>query len=297
MTGSAHQSPTADELRVFREEAAEAARLGGGELRRLFGAGVESRFKSSGRDFVTEADLASERRILTFLEERHPDHGWQSEEAGIRAGASPYRWVIDPLDGTSNYAHGYPHFCVSVALLHHERSVAGAIYDPLRDECFSAAEGQGAGLDGRSVRVSTITTLERALVSTGFPYEPPERRAAIADLTARAIERVQMLRRSGSAALDLCYVASGRSEAHWEFYLNLHDVAAGLLIVREAGGVALELTYPAWPVGHLAANGPAIGDAVLELIRQHFGAVETREPSPLAGRGSSTDSAPGQAHV
>ncbi|MGH2599809.1 MAG: inositol monophosphatase family protein, partial [Dehalococcoidia bacterium] len=230
-------------------------------------------------------------------EERHADHGWQSEEAGTRAGASPFRWVIDPLDGTSNYAHGYPHFSVSVALLHHERSVAGAVYDPLRDECFSAAEGQGAALNGRSVRVSTIVTLDRALVSTGFPYEPPERRAAIADLTARAIERVQMLRRSGSAALDLCYVAAGRSEAHWEFYLNLHDVAAGLLIVREAGGVALELMYPRWPVGHLAANGPPIQDAVLELIRQHFGPVETREPSPLAGRGSSTDSTPDQARI
>lgn len=271
------------ELRPLREEAAEAARLGGAELRALFGEAVESRFKTSGRDFVTAADLASEQRVLTFIEERHPEHGWQSEEAGMRASSSPYRWVIDPLDGTSNYAHGYPHFCVSVALLYHGRSVVGAIYDPLRDECFDAAEGQGAALNGRPISVSPIATLDRALVSTGFPYEPPERRSAIADLTARAIERVQMLRRSGSAALDLSYVAAGRSEAHWEFYLSLHDVAAGLLLVREAGGSAAEMLYPEWPVGHLAANGPAIADAVRELIGEHFGIVSIREPLALKG--------------
>lgn len=252
----------------------------------MFGRTIESRFKSSGRDFVTAADLASEKRILAFIEDRHSEHGWQSEEAGTREAPSPYRWVIDPLDGTSNYAHGYPHFSVSVALLYHGRSVAGAIYDPQRDECFDAAEGQGAALNGSPIHVSPITTLDHALVSTGFPYEPPERRSVIADLTARAIERVQMLRRSGSAALDLSYVASGRAEAHWEFYLSLHDVAAGLLLVREAGGDAAEMLYPEWPTGHLAANGAAIADAVLGLIAEHFGTVSVREPQPLVGEDS-----------
>jgi myo-inositol-1(or 4)-monophosphatase len=281
--------PTAPELSpavlgALREEAAEAARLGGAELRRLFGTGVAHRFKSSGRDFVTEADLASERRILAFIEDRHPDHAWQSEEAGARAATdSPYRWVIDPLDGTSNFAHGYPHFGVSVAVLLDGRSVAGAVYDPLRDECFDAAVGQGAALNGTPVAVSAIASLDRALVSTGFPYEPPERRRAVADLTARAIERVQMLRRSGSAALDLCYVAAGRAEAHWEWGLNLHDIAAGLLLVREAGGAVAELAYPDWPIGHLAAANASIEAAVLDLIHEHFGAVTAGEASVLTG--------------
>lgn len=274
--------PTDSELRVLKEEAVEAARLGGRELRDMFGTPIESRFKSSARDFVTAADLASEKRILTFVEDQHPDHGWQSEEAGLREAASPYRWVIDPLDGSSNFAHGYPHFSVSVAVLWHNRSLAGAVYDPMRDECFDAAAGQGAMLNGQTVTVSDITTLDRALVSTGFPYAP-EGRAKVAELTARAIEAVQMLRRSGSAALDLAYVAGGRSEAHWEFDLNLHDVAAGLLLVREAGGYAAEMRYPNWPAGYLAANGPAIADAVHELIEQHFGAVLLDEPAALTG--------------
>ncbi len=235
MAGPTLTQPSPVALRVFREEAAEAARLGGAELRRLFGSGLESRFKTGERDIVTEADLASERRILAFLEERHPDHAWQSEEAGERAASSPFRWVIDPLDGTANFAHGYPHFSVSVALLHQGRSIAGAVYDPLRDECFDAAAGSGATLNGRPLAVSAITGLDRALVSTGFPYDPA-RRSATADLTARAIERVQMLRRSGSAALDLAYVAAGRLDGFWERPLAPWDIGAGSLLVEEAGG-------------------------------------------------------------
>lgn len=276
--------PLPDLLRTFREEAAEAARRGGAELRRLFGQGIGHRLKTSGRDLVTAADLASERAILTFVEERHPDHAWQSEEAGQRAiEGSPYRWVIDPLDGTSNFAHGYPHFAVSVALLFRDHSIAGAVYDPQRDECFDAAEGLGAALDGRPLHVSDIATLDRALVSTGFPYEPPAHRTAIADLTARAIERVQMMRRSGSAALDLAYVAAGRAEAHWEFYLSLHDIAAGLLLVREAGGDVVEMRYPEWPAGWIATNGTPIRDAVLGLIHEHFGPVITGPAAVLTG--------------
>src|SRR5215216_4423374 len=275
--------PSVEQVRAFREQAAEAARLGGAKLRRLFGTAVAQRFKSSGRDFVTEADLTSEKVLLAFIEEHHPDHAWLSEEAGQRAAsASPYRWVVDPLDGTANFAHGYPHFGVSVALLFEDRSIAGAVYDPLRDECVDGALGQGAALDGTPLAVSTIATLDRALVSTGFPYEPPERRSAVAALTARAIERVQMLRRSGSAALDLCYVASGRAEAHWEWGLNLHDVAAGLLLVQEAGGTVATLASPGWPEGHLAANGSAIREAVLALMREHFGPVEPCEARLLA---------------
>src|SRR3712207_1272513 len=118
--------PSPADLQAFREQAVAAARLGGAELRRMFGVGVESRFKTSGRDLVTAADLASERAVLAFIEERHPGHGWQSEEAGIKQGTEPFRWVLDPLDGTSNFAHGYPHFSVSLALMLGAQSIAGA---------------------------------------------------------------------------------------------------------------------------------------------------------------------------
>jgi len=275
----AHQS----DHRRLRDEAAEAARRGGAELRRLAGTDVGSRFKSSNRDFVTAADLASETAILAFIEAQHPDHSWQSEEAGVKIQDSPYRWVIDPLDGTSNYAHGYPHVCVSVAVLMDERAVAGAIYDPFRDECFVAALGDGAFLNDRQLSVSAIESLDRALVSTGFPYEPPEQRSKVADLTARAIERVQMLRRSGSAALDLAYVAAGRSEAHWEFGLNLHDVAAGLLLVHEAGGEGWEMRYGDWPTGHLATNNDHIRQSIVSLINTHFGAIRLQRSALLDG--------------
>ena len=285
MAGPTLTQPSPVALRVFREEAAEAARLGGAELRRLFGSGLESRFKTGDRDIVTEADLAAERCILAFLEERHPDHAWQSEEAGERAATSPYRWVVDPLDGTANFAHGYPHFSVSVALLYHGRSIAGAVYDPLRDECFNAAASAGAALNGRPLAVSAITSLDRALVSTGFPYDPA-RRSATADLTARAIERVQMLRRSGSAALDLSYVAAGRAEAHWEFGPSLHDVAAGLLLVAEAGGAAAEINLPEWPAGYLACNGDEMRAAVLALVREFLGPAELCEAAVLREPGA-----------
>ena len=256
--------PAPVELQAYREQAAAAARLGGAELRRFFGAGVEARLKTSSRDLVTEADLTSERCILDFIERRYPDHGWQSEEAGTRPGRSPLRWVIDPLDGTANFAHGYPHFAVSVALLYGERSVAGAVYDPLRDECFDAALGEGAALNGKVLHVSPVTTLDRALVSTGFPYTP-DRRSVIADLTARAIERVQMLRRSGSAALDCAYVA------------------AGLLLVREAGGRADEIRFVDWPRGYLVSNGTPLHDQVLDLIRTFLGPIDVQPATLVTG--------------
>lgn len=251
----------------------------------MFRARLEARVKTSLRDLVTEADLAAERAVLDYLRERYPDHGLRSEEAGIDDRGSDYLWVVDPLDGTSNFAHGFPHFCVSVALLRRGRSVVGAIFDPMRGELFTATVGGGARLNGRRIGVSSVQTLDRAMITTGFPYEPPEQRAAVADLSARVIERVQMFRRSGSAALDLAYVAAGRLEAHWEFGLSLHDVAAGLLLVAEAGGRAAEMHLPGYRGGYLASNSPAIHDAVLDLHRQYLGPVEVRQTVLLSDAG------------
>ncbi len=248
-------------------------------LRAMFRQRPEARVKSGPRDLVTEADLAAERAILDYLCARYPDHGWISEETGTSPDAASLVWVIDPLDGTSNFAHGFPHFCVSIALLDEGRSRIAVVYDPIRRELFTAICGGGAWLGRRRLSVSTVDALERAMVTTGFPYEPPEQRRAAADLTARVIERVQMLRRSGSAALDLAYVAAGRLEAHFEFGLSLHDVAAGLLLVHEAGGRAEELALPGWRTGYLASNGTALHDEVLDLHRHHLGPVEARPPS------------------
>jgi len=270
------------ELAAYREEAAEFARLGGAVLRRMFGAGIEARFKTSARDLVTEADLTSERVILAAIQERHPDHGWQSEEAGASPLTTRFRWVVDPLDGTANFAHGYPQFCVSVALMEGPRSIAGAIFDPLRDECFSAAWDGGADLNGVPIHVSRVADLGGALVSTGFPYEPPARRTAWANLTARTVERVQMMRRGGAAALDCAYVAAGRAEAHFEFYLSLHDIAAGMLIVREAGGLSREMVYQDWPLGHIITNGQPVLDGLTDILTTFFGAVEIRPAAPVA---------------
>lgn len=273
-----------DAQRLLLADAVEAARRAGKILRRMFRTRLEARVKTSLRDLVTEADLTAEQAVLDYLRERHPIHGLRSEEAGIDDRGSDYLWVVDPLDGTSNFAHGFPHFCVSVALLHQGRSTVGAILDPMRGELFTATAGSGARLNGRRIRVSTVATLDRAMVTTGFPYEPPEQRAAVADLSARVIERVQMFRRSGSAALDLAYVAAGRLEAHWEFGLSLHDVAAGLLLVAEAGGRAAELHLPSYKLGYLASNATGIHDTVVDLHRQFLGPVEERPSALLAGR-------------
>jgi myo-inositol-1(or 4)-monophosphatase len=248
----------------------------------MFRARPEGRVKTSLRDVVTEADLKAEQAILGYVESQYPDHGWQSEEAGRNERtASPYLWVVDPLDGTANFAHAYPHFSVSVALMYDGCLHLGVVYDPMRDELFTASAGGGARRNGRRIAVSTVDSLDRAMVTTGFPYEPPWQRSAVADLTARTIERVQMLRRSGSAALDLAYVAAGRLEAHWEFNLNLHDLAAGLLLVTEAGGRAAELHLDGWRTGYLASNGTPIHEAVIDLHRQFLGPVEARASSLL----------------
>lgn len=266
--------------RALLAAALEAARLAGGVLRRMFRERPEARDKTSARDLVTAADLAAERAVLDYVEAYFPDHGWRSEESGLNERPSPYLWVVDPLDGTSNFAHGFPHFCVSVAVLHDGRSVAGVVLDPMRGETFTARRGGGAKLNGRRIRASGVTTLERAMVTTGFPYEPPAYRSAYADLTARVIERVQMMRRSGSAALDLAYVAAGRLEAHFEFGLSLHDIAAGVLLVDEAGGRVTELSLPEWKAGYLAAGTPEIEGIIIDLHRRFLGPVEPR-PSPL----------------
>jgi myo-inositol-1(or 4)-monophosphatase len=189
-----------------------------------------------GIDLVTDADRASERELLGYLHSRHPSHSILSEEAGATRG-DQLRWIVDPLDGTTNYSHRVAHFAVSVAVEGPEGLLAGAVYDPLRDELFSAAKGRGAHLNGKAIRTSDVDSLEYALLCTGFPYDVREKPQAPVGLFNRFIMRAQGVRRFGSAALDLAYVASGRFDGFFEFGLKAWDVAAGALLVSEAGGV------------------------------------------------------------
>jgi myo-inositol-1(or 4)-monophosphatase len=210
-------------------------------------------------DLVTSVDRDAERKILDTLQREFPEHGFLAEEASaIEGRSSEYRWIIDPLDGTTNFAHGYPHMSVSIALQQNDRVILGVVYDPLRRECFRAVAGQGATLNGASIRVSAVDQLDRALLATGFPYDRREYADEYLAFFRAFLTRCQGIRRAGSAALDLCYVASGRIDGFWELKLKPWDVAAGALIVAEAGGTLSDFSANALSIfGNetLASNG------------------------------------------
>jgi myo-inositol-1(or 4)-monophosphatase len=198
-------------------------------------------------DLVTEADLAAEKLIIERIKSHYPRHAILAEESGTTEGVefipgtTDWKWIIDPLDGTTNYAHGYPCFCVSIALEHAGVIEIAAIYDPTRDEMFAAEKGQGATLNGRRLRVSTVDDLNSAMLCTGFPYNVRERPNFARDF-ARFTMEAQAVRRDGSAAIDLAYVACGRFDGFWEDGLNPWDVAAGILLIKEAGGRVTNFT-------------------------------------------------------
>jgi myo-inositol-1(or 4)-monophosphatase len=181
-------------------------------------------------------DLFSEKFIVAEISKQYPDHSILAEEKARHEGDSPYRWVIDPLDGTTNYAHGYPIFAVSIGLEKDAEIILGVVYDPSRDELFVGEKGKGARLNGRRIRVSPVRRLSRSLLATGFPYDIRDSSLNNFDHFRNFALRVHAVRRAGSAALDLCYVASGRFDGFWEMKLGPWDMAAGSLIVREAGG-------------------------------------------------------------
>lgn len=219
-------------------------------------------------DVVTDADKASEALILAAIREQFPDHSVLAEESGQAVGTGEYQWLIDPLDGTLNYLHGLPIFCVSLALLRGGEPLVGVVYDPMRGELFAAERGGGAHCNGRRLRVSATTRLAEALLTTGFPYD----RFSQPDNNIREhnhlLLRCQDVRRPGSAALDLCNVAAGRSDAHWELGLSPWDVAAGALIVSEAGGTVSDWKGAPWrPDGPrmVASNGRIHAELIQEL--------------------------------
>ncbi len=227
--------------------------------------------KKGAIDLVTEVDLECERMCRAVIAERFPEHDILAEELGATAAArspSRFRWVFDPLDGTTNYAHGLPIFCSSLALEVDGRAEVGAIYDPSRRELFTAERGLGARLNGAPLTVSHTAALGDALLVTGFPYDVQKQAGDLVALFGEFLSRARAVRRLGSAALDLCYVAAGRFDAFWEQQLKSWDVSAGALIVSEAGGRVTGMDgSPFDPAaGHLIASNERLHDRVRAVI-------------------------------
>jgi len=224
-------------------------------------------------DLVTEVDLECERMCRAVLAERFPDHDILAEEMSRdpqQPSTSTYRWVYDPLDGTTNYAHGLPIFCSSLALQIDGRTVVGAIYDPTRAELFTAERGAGAFLNGQRLHVSAAAELIDALLVTGFPYDVHKQTADLVAMFAAFLGRARAVRRLGSAALDLCYVAAGRFDGYWEQHLYPWDVAAGALIVTEAGGTVSGMDGSDFDpaAAHLVASNGRVHTPMLNVINE-----------------------------
>ncbi len=232
-------------------------------------------------DLVTEVDLECERMCRAVVADRFPGHDVLGEE--MSAAAPPmvgtHRWVFDPLDGTTNYAHGLPIFCASLALEIDGQAVVGAIYDPTRRELFTAERGQGAFLNGVRLRVSTTDALIDALLVTGFPYDVHQQTPDLLRLFGAFLGRARAVRRLGSAALDLCYVAAGRFDGFWEQHLKPWDVAAGALIVAEAGGTVTGMDEAAFDAsaGHLIASNGVVHASLARVIAEHGAARFRRD--------------------
>lgn len=259
-------------MNAFLTTAIEAARAAGQLLRQELGGSRRITYKGA-INLVTEMDRRAERLIVGVLREAFPDHAVLAEESGVQAGTSGYRWIIDPLDGTTNYAHGLPMFCVSVALEADGEVVLGVAYDPNLEELFLAERGGGAFLNGEPIRVSETAALEESLLTTGFPYDiRSTTRTNLPEFAAFSL-RARAVRRIGSAVLDLCYVAAGRFDGYWELALGPWDLAAGSLIVREAGGVVTNVRGGPFALegpGVLATNGK-IHHAMLEVLEAACG--------------------------
>jgi len=258
----------------FLKTAIEAARIGG----RILNDNLQSRAdrqidRKQQFDFVTQVDTESEAAIIDFITQRHPDHTILAEESGSSDNtASAYRWIIDPLDGTKNYIHGFPTFAVSIALQHHSNIVVGAILDPLRDELFYAEKGSGAFMNEQSIRVSNSSDLSQCLLATGFPFRAKHLTTPYFEAFISLFHKVSDFRRAGAAALDLAYVACGRLDGFWEITLNPWDVAAGTLIIAEAGGKVTDL----WggnshlQNGHIVASNVLIHDEITKVVGNVF---------------------------
>jgi myo-inositol-1(or 4)-monophosphatase len=222
-------------------------------------------------DFVTDVDRLAEQEIISVIHKSYPDHAILAEESGEQ-GHNETIWIIDPLDGTANFLHGFPHYCVSIGVMVRGRIEHGVIYDPLREELFTASRGAGAQLNDRRLRVTKQKTLAGSLIATGFPFKYHEHFPAYLATFNAVFPEVSDLRRGGSAALDLAYVAAGRVDAYWELGLQKWDLAAGILLIEEAGGVVSDFTGGENHIehGNLVAGNFNIHQQLLNQIKPHL---------------------------
>ncbi|MEL6870373.1 MAG: inositol monophosphatase family protein [Pseudomonadota bacterium] len=255
--------------------AIQAARKGGDSLlrsqRRLHELNIESKGRN---DFVSEADRIAEAKIIEEIRKHYPEHAILAEESGEQRGRD-VTWIIDPLDGTNNFLHSFPVYAVSIGVEVEGRMSHGVIYDPMRQEIFSASRGDGAQLDGRRVRVSGRRVLSDALIGTGFPYRAGQEAGidTYLSMLKKVLENTAGIRRAGAAALDLAYVASGRLDGFWEFGLKPWDIAAGALMIREAGGIVsgLDGSEQYLASGHILCGSPKIYTALARLFGNYSG--------------------------
>jgi myo-inositol-1(or 4)-monophosphatase len=251
--------------------AVRAARRAGSIINRaaLDGAGALNVRSKRAKDFVTQVDQAAEQAIIEIVRKAYPEHGFLAEESGASGEHAEFVWIIDPLDGTTNFIHGFPQYCVSIGIRQRGALAHAVIYDPVRNELFTASKGRGAFLNDRRIRVSTLTKFGDALVGTGFPFKELER----LDLYTRQLQTMMKtcagVRRAGAAALDLAYVACGRLDGFWELGLSPWDMAAGALLIQEAGGLVGDLKGDQgfMESGDIAAATPKVFTALLEALR------------------------------
>ncbi len=259
-----------ESLGQYLDIALQAARAAGAIQLRNQGTNLEIDSKSNESDLVTRTDKECEAEIRRIILTQYPDHAFLGEEGGT-SGSSRYRWIVDPLDGTVNYAHGFPFFCASVALEIDAQAVVGVVYDPNRFETFTATKGSGALMNGQPIRVTTVPTLEggRTMLATGFPYDKSEALRMLEALT-RFMDYGLPIRRPGAAALDLCYVACGRLDGFYESKLQAWDCAAANLIIQEAGGSVTNFRgepYQYEAEKKLIASNGLIHAKMIEILR------------------------------
>jgi myo-inositol-1(or 4)-monophosphatase len=251
--------------------AIEAAKLAGRILKQHAGRARSIQQKSGQeKNLVTEIDRKSEEIIIETIKKHYPSHDILAEESGTKGTSSDYRWIIDPLDGTTNFTHGLPVFCISIGLERKGELIAGVIYDPNLDELFTAEKGKGAYLDGKRLRVSEATNLGQSLLVTGFPYNITENPNHAVEHFVHFLMKAQGVRRMGSAAIDLAYVAAGRFDGFWEVALHPWDMAAGVLLVEEAGGKLTDFSGAPLNIyqKEMVASNGFVHQAILDVLRQ-----------------------------
>ncbi len=252
------------------QTAERIARAAGALLHEMLGTHMQVRAKDVRSNLVTEADTRSEALIRKMIAERYPDDAMLGEEGGASTGSGTGRWIVDPLDGTTNFAHGYRCFCVSIAYEKDGLVVVGAVFDPMAVEMYLAERGAGATCNGSRLAVSQVADIRDALLVTGFPPLPAVGEIPNLRILEKFMRRGQAVRRDGSAALDLCYVAAGRFDGFWEAGLHAWDIAAGALIVAEAGGRVSDYAGNALRLdcGELLASNGRVHNAMVETLRE-----------------------------